>query len=141
MSKRETIAKTVIEVLEGVRYINNVTREPVSIETLSKNKMPHVYVETANEIRDHASFGDKIRRSSDLEILLNIVVMGDDRDSQRNLVIESIEQALDKSTELAALCYDSEVTDVQIREIDDSQPYAQAAIIYKVRYFYDKTKP
>lgn len=141
MSSRERITSKVIELTNTVRYVKSVTREPVDITELSRTSFPHVFVETANETREHVSFGDGTRRSSDLDILLNIVVYGDSRDSQRNLIIEALERKFAEDPTLGDLAYDSFVTDIQIREIGEAEPYGSAAMIFRVRYFYDQTQP
>lgn len=141
MSSRENITKKIVELTETIRYVTNVTRDPVDITELSRESFPHVFIETANEVREHASFGDGTRRVSDLDILLNIVVMGDGRDSQRNLIIEAMERKFAEDPTLGGLAYDSFIDEVNIREINESGPYGQAAVIFRVRYFYNATQP
>ena len=98
-------------------------------------------VESANEVRDVASFGETIRHVADIDFLINCVVMGKDRDSQRNLILQAIEEKLQSDSTLEGLVYDSYVSQIQIREIEEADPYATAAMIYTVRYYYDRAQP
>lgn len=141
MSKRETIAKYIVENIDKVRSVKTVTREPKSLDELSKSAYPHVLVESANEVREVSSYGDNVRVQADIDFLINIVVTGKDRDSQRNLLLDAIEQALQADTTMGGVCYDSQVSEIQIREIEEAAPYATAAMIYTVRYFYTRGTP
>ena len=141
MSSREAITQYIVDKIAEVRYVKSVTREPKSLEELSRNSFPHVLVETANEARDNSSFGLNIRQQSDLDLLINIVVHGDERDSQRNLILEAIERKLHEDSTLGGLAMDSLVTRIQIREIAEADPYATAAMVYTVRYYYNRGNP
>ena len=141
MSKREDIAKRIVAAIDEVRYVKSVTREPKALSEISKQAFPHVLVESANEVRDVASFGETIRHVADIDFLINCVVMGKDRDSQRNLILQAIEEKLQSDSTLEGLVYDSYVTQIQIREIEEAEPYATAAMIYTVRYYFDRGQP
>lgn len=141
MSSREAITQYIVDKIAQVRYVKSVTREPKSLEELSRNSFPHVLVETANEVRDNSSFGQTIRQQADLDLLINIVVHGEDRDSQRNLILEAVERKLHEDSTLGGLAMDSLVTRIQIREIAEADPYATAAMVYTVRYYYNRGNP
>lgn len=141
MSKREDIATQIVKSLKTVRAVKSVTREPKRIDELSRASFPHVLVESANEIRDVSSFGQTVRHQADIDFLINIVVMGKDRDSQRNNILAAIEETLQADATLAGLVHDSYVTQIQIREIEEAEPMATAAMIYTVRYYYDRGQP
>ena len=141
MSKREEIASRIVETLKTVRAVKTVTREPRALTELSKTAFPHVLVESANEARDISSFGETVRHVADIDFLINCVVKGRDRDQQRNNVLEAIETALQADATLEGLVFDSYVTQIQIREIEEADPYATAAMIYTVRYYYDRGQP
>lgn len=141
MSKREAIAARIVESIDEVRYVKTVTREPRALTELSRQAYPHVLVESANEVRDIASFGETVRHVADIDFLINCVVYGENRDQQRNLLLQAIEEKLQSDATLAGLVYDSYVTQIQIREIEEADPYATAAMIYTVRYYYDRAQP
>ena len=75
-SKRELIVQNIVTQIQSIASIKMVTREPKDILELSVASFPPVLVETANETRDNSSFGTEVRKESELEILLNIVVHG-----------------------------------------------------------------
>lgn len=141
MSKREAIASYIIEQLQAIRSVKTVTREPKALEELSKTSFPHVLIESANEVRDVSSYGDGVRVQADIDFLINIVVMGADRDKQRNALLDAVERKLQADPTLGGNCYDSQVTQIQIREIEESSPYGTVAMIYTVRYFYTRGTP
>lgn len=140
-SKRELIVQEIVTQLEAIPSIKMVTREPKSIEELSVRSFPHILVETANEVRENASFGADVRKVSELEILLNIVVHGNNRDEQRNNAIEAIEAQLDLDSTLGGNALDSWLSEVTIRELNEAAPYGQAVVLYTVRYYYTKGTP
>lgn len=141
MSKREDIAKRIVDTVKAVRSVKSVTREPKALSEVSRTGFPHVLIESANETRDVASFGETIRHVADIDFLINIVVQGKDRDSQRNKLLEAIEIALQTDATLQGLVYDSYVTQISIREIEEADPYATVAMVYTVRYFFDRAQP
>ena len=138
MSKRESIVAHVVSELNSLGAVKTITREPKAIEELSPNSFPHVLVETTNETREHASFSDEQKRVADLDITINILVHGNNRDQKRNTVIEAIEEQLELDPSLGGVCFDSYVTDVVIREIAETAPYGQAAMVIRARYYYTR---
>lgn len=141
MSKRESIVAYVVDQIDSLVAVRTVTREPKSLDELSTEAFPHVLVETANETREDASFGGTIRRVGRIEILLNMVVRGANRDQQRNTLLDAIETKLAADPTLNGLAYNSGITDIQIREIAESAPYGQMAAIFSVEYYYDAGNP
>lgn len=141
MSKREDIAEYITDRIREVRYVNSVTRQPRTFDEIARSDFPHVLVETADESRSNSSFGNTIRQESELDILLNIVVSGADIDSQRNLISEAIEKKLHQDATLGGLAMDSYVTQVAVNNTVDQEPYGTIAVVYTVKYYYDRTKP
>ena len=95
MSNRENIVAEIVTQIGNATGVQTVTREPKALEELATSSFPHVLVETANETRTHASIGGTSRRVSDLDVLLNIVVYGNNRDQSRNTIIDAIETQLE----------------------------------------------
>jgi hypothetical protein len=141
MSNRENIMVHIVTELTADAAIKTVTREPKEITELSPQSFPHVLIEAANETREHASFGNTVRRESTMDVVLNGIVHGSDRDSKRNTLIAAIESKLDEDVTLGGYAYDSEITEIQIREIAETAPYGQFAMVLQVKYFYDKGTP
>jgi len=140
-SKRELIVQNIVTQIQSIASIKMVTREPKDILELSVASFPHVLVETANETRDNSSFGTEVRKESELEILLNIVVHGNNRDQQRNNAIEAIEQKLDIDVTRGGHAFDSQLSEVTIRELNEAAPYGQAVMLLTIKYFYTKGTP
>ena len=140
-SKRELIVQNIVTQIQSIASIKLVSREPKDILELSVASFPHVLVETANETRDNSSFGTEVRKESQLEILLNVVVHGNNRDQQRNNAIEAIEQKLDIDVTRGGHAFDSELSEVTIRELNEAAPYGQAVMLFTIKYFYTKGTP
>jgi hypothetical protein len=138
MSKREDIAAHIVTQLGTVGSIKTVTREPKDLGQLAATSFPHVLVESANEVREDASFSGEVRREATLDFLLNIVVYGNDRDTNRNAIIEAVEEKLALDPSMGGNAFNSGVSEVIIREIAETAPYGQAAIVYTVKYYYDR---
>jgi len=138
MSRREDIAAYIVTQLGTVSQIKTVTREPTDLTQLAATSFPHVLVETANEIREDASFSGDVRREATLDFLLNVVVYGNNRDTSRNTIIELIEEKLAQDPDIVGLCFNSGVSEVIIREIAETAPFGQAAIVYTVKYYYER---
>ena len=141
MSRREDIAKHLIEQLKQVRYIKNISRNPINATQLAKDQFPFVVIETANEVRENSSFSNEVRQVADVDYVINVFVSGDEGDSRRNDVIEQIEKKLQTDSTLNGLAYDSMVSEIQVREIANNDPYAQAVIVYTVKYHYKRGTP
>lgn len=139
MSKRETIAKYIIDEVREIRYVKSITREPKSEDELSKASLPHCLVETADESRGDMDMDGT--RSATIDFLINVVVGGKDRDSQRNLIFEAIERKLTADRTLNGNCYDCSVVDILTREIDTAKPYASGALVFRVVYHYESGTP
>lgn len=138
MSIREDIANHIVTQLATVSGIKTVTREPKAISQLAVTSFPHVLVETANETRETITIGDTPSREGVIDFLINVVVHGDNRDSDRNTVMELIEEKLDTDTTMGGNASDSGTSEIIIREIAETAPYGQAAIVYTVKYYYSR---
>ena len=136
MSKREDIASHIVTQIGTITQVKTVTREPKDLAQLAVTSFPHVLVETANETRETISIGDSPRREGTIDFLINVVVHGDNRDTDRNDIMERIEEKLDLDTTMGGRAADSGVTEIIIREIGETAPFGQSAIVYTVKYFY-----
>jgi|SaaInlStandDraft_5_1057022.scaffolds.fasta_scaffold12762_2 hypothetical protein len=92
MSVRESIAANIVSVLDGVSSIELVTREPFDIEELSQAQYPAVWIETASEEREDAAIN---QRSGAITYLITGFVTGSTIDTNRNQLIEDIEEELE----------------------------------------------
>ena len=125
MSIRENITAHIVTQIDGITEVKTVTREPKALTELAATSYPHVLVETANERRENSSYGNEIRRKATMDIILNVVVYSNNRDQSRNSI-------------LGGNAIDSGTSEIVIREIGETAPYGQAAIIYTVEYYYTR---
>jgi len=138
MSKREDIAAHIVTQIGAISQVGSVTREPTDLTQLAVTAFPHVLVETANEIREDVSFSDAVRREGTIDFLINIVVHGNNRDTARNSIIELIEERLSTDVTMGGNASNSGTSEVIIREIAETAPFGQAAIVWTVKYYYTR---
>jgi endonuclease III len=136
MSIRENIASHIVTQIGNISEVKTVTREPTDISQLAVTSFPHVLVESANETRETISIGDTPRRESTLDFLINVVVHGNNRDTSRNSIMEKIEEKLALDRTLSSNASDSFVSEIIIREIAETKPFGQGAIVYTAKYYY-----
>mgnify|MGYP003646367475 CR=1 FL=1 len=135
-SIRENIASHIVTQINAITGVKTVTREPTDIAQLAVTSFPHVLVESANENRENSSIGTAPRQESTIDFLINVVVHGNNRDSDRNSIIEQIEEKLALDTSLGGNASDSYTSEVIIREIGETKPYGQGALVYTAKYYH-----
>jgi len=138
MSIREDITAHIVSQINAITEVKTVTREPKVLTELAVTSYPHVLVESANERREDSSYGNEIRRKATMDIILNIVVYSNNRDQSRNTIMEKVEEKLALDVTLGNKAINSGVAEIVIREIGETAPYGQAAIIYTVEYYYTR---
>jgi hypothetical protein len=137
-SIRENIASHIVTQIDAISEVKTVTREPTDIAQLAVTSFPHVLVESANETRERLSIGTTPREESSIDFLINVVVHSNNRDSDRNSIIEKIEEKLALDTSLGGNASDSFTSEIIIREIAETKPYGQAALVYTAKYYYSR---
>ena len=137
-SIRENIASHIVTQINAITGVKTVTREPTDIAQLAVTSFPHVLVESANETRENSSIGTAPRQESTIDLLINVVVHGNNRDSDRNSIIEQIEEKLALDTSLGGNASDSFTSEVIIREIGETKPYGQGALVYTAKYYHNR---
>tara|TARA_R100000426_G_scaffold87119_1_gene70437 strand:+ start:43 stop:468 length:426 start_codon:yes stop_codon:yes gene_type:complete len=138
MSKRENITAHIVSQISAISDVKSVTREPKVITELAATSFPHVMIETANEEREDFSFGNEIRRKATMDVLINVIVYSNNRDQSRNEILEKIEEKLALDTTLGGNALNSKTSEIIVREVGETAPYGQAAIVYTVEYYYTK---
>jgi len=138
MSIREDITAHIVSQIGAITEVKTVTREPKVLTELATTSYPHVLVESANERREDSSFGNEVRRKATMDIILNVVVYSNNRDQSRNDIMEKIEEKLALDPTLGGTAINSGTSEIVIREIGETAPYGQAAIIYTVEYYYTR---
>lgn len=138
MSKREEIAKNIVMTLAGMSNprLGRVTREPIIVAELSRQALPAVYVESADETREQLTMGSG--RLGTINYNLDILVSSDSRDEDRNRLVEGIEEALEVDVRRGGNALDGEVTVVEVIDPGEAVPYATMRVVYQVRYRYER---
>jgi hypothetical protein len=138
MSKREDIAEDIVRTLKQITSprLGMVTREPIVISEISRQAIPAVYVESADEEREQLTTGSA--RLGRISYNLDILVSSDMRDTDRNRLVEAIEEELEKDVRRNNLALDGEVTIVEVIDPGEAVPYATMRIVYLVTYRYER---
>ena len=139
---REKIVSEFVKQLKEMKTVKLgvVQRDPIIVSELPKTGFPAVYVETVEEdIIDLTTTGSNSKRTREsvMQIGCVIVVMGKERDKQRNLVVENIEKhiALDRS--LNSNAKDCILSRIELVELGEEEPYASCRAIFQVKYCYE----
>jgi len=135
MSKRENIVKRFYEVAKSQRSVkfNTLARDPIVSEELPRTGFPAAYIESSNEERINIT---KTLRECNLDIAVVITVNGNDRDTQRNVAIEAIEESIYNDTALHELVNSIELTNIEIVAVGEASPFATVKVTFGVTYCY-----
>ena len=141
MARREDILVEIVGRLKAQRSVKLgvVQRDPIVIEELAATAFPAVYIETTDEdIEDITmSMGSAgLMRKGTMEISIVLVVGGRERDTQRNIAVEAIENTLMADRSLDSTVEDIRLTRVETITTGESAPFASCGIIFTVEYCY-----
>ena len=136
MSKRENILGEVAKRLKAQRTVKlgRVERDPIDPNELPKTAFPAVYIETADEDIDAIAV-DKLRKST-MDISVVLIVGGKQRDKQKNIAVDAIEDTLMEDTTLDGNAKHIGLTRVQTVTVGESAPFATCRMIFTVEFFY-----
>ena len=138
MSKRESIAASVVTALNGVSQIKFVTREPFDFTKLSNAQFPAVIVQTGQETRDDITIGgSNITREGSIDYQIIGYVKDTAIDTARNTLVEYIEEALDTDRTRGGYALDTQVVSV---ETDEGSISPIGGVIVTVRVLYNFTR-
>ena len=113
-----------------------VTREPIIIEEISRQAIPAVFVESADEEREQLTAGTA--RLGRISYNLDILVKSDMRDTDRNRLVEAIEEKLEEDVRRDSKALDGEVVVVEVIDPGEAVPYATMRMVYLVTYRYER---
>ncbi|MAO23327.1 MAG: hypothetical protein CMJ25_21450 [Phycisphaerae bacterium] len=138
MSKREDIANDIVKALKAIASprLGLVTREPIIIDEISRQAIPAVFVESADEEREQLTAGSA--RLGRISYNLDIIVKTDMRDTERNALVESIEEKLEQDVKRDNNALDGEVVVVEVIDPGEATPYATMRVVYLVTYRYER---
>jgi len=141
MSKRESIADNIITVLTAVSSpitIKKITREPFSVDELSEQQYPAVFVQSGNEIRsDETMTSTSVTRQASADFVIVGFVKGTDAniDTKRNELIEVIESNLESDRTRNGYAKRTEIVEVSTDE-GTLYPIGGIRIVVRVIYQY-----
>tara|TARA_R110000744_G_scaffold244960_5_gene361734 strand:- start:2640 stop:3065 length:426 start_codon:yes stop_codon:yes gene_type:complete len=138
MSKREDIANDIVVALKAITSprLGLVTREPIIIEEISRQSIPAVFVESADEEREQLTAGSA--RIGRISYNLDILISSGLRDTDRNVIVEAIEEGLEVDVRRSGNALDGEVVLVEVIDPGEAVPYATMRIVYLVTYRYER---
>lgn len=138
MSKRESIAANLVTTIDGISSIALVTREPFDFTKLSNAQFPAVIVQTSEENREDVTIGGStIKRIGTIDYKLIGYVKGVTIDTDRNALIESLEEALDADRTRGGYALDTQVITV---ETDEGAIAPIGGVLLTVRVSYNFTR-
>ena len=142
-SVRENIARDIVAVLEAATdpvQIRSVTRQPSDTVDLSDKQYPAVFVRTGQEDRTDESMNSSTSRFGRIDYTITGFIRAEgelNMDTERNRLIETIEEALEQDRKRNNLCMNSRITNVTTDE-GDQFPIARIDINYQVLYKYTR---
>jgi hypothetical protein len=138
MSKRESIAANLVTTIDGISAVQLVTREPFDFTKLSNAQFPAVIVQTSEENREDVTIGGStIKRIGTIDYKLIGYVKGVTIDTDRNALIESLEEALDADRTRGGYALDTQVITV---ETDEGAIAPVGGVLLTVRVSYNFTR-
>jgi hypothetical protein len=142
-SVRENIAKDIVAVLEAATdpvAIRFVSRQPIDTVDLSDKQYPAVFVRTGQEERTDESMASSTSRFGRIDYTITGFIKAEgelNMDTERNRLIETIEEALEVDRKRNNLCLNSSITNVTTDQ-GDQFPVARIDINYQVLYKYTR---
>jgi hypothetical protein len=147
MSKREAIVNDIMEKIKAIRTVKlgRVAREPMfrdqtEFYNLARTAFPHVVVTAGNESREDLTMGygrRQAKREGNLTVEINVFVRASDKsiDETCNILIEALEEQLDKDRERSGNAHNTQITQIIMGEPME-HPYAQFTMTAEVIYTY-----
>lgn len=141
MARREDILVKVVELLKAQRSVRlgKVQRDPIVVEELAATAFPAVYVESTDEeiVDITMTMGATgLERMGELEIAVVLVVGGRERDTQRNIAVEAIENTLMADRTLTNTVQDIRLSRVETVTTGESAPFASCRMVFTIEYCY-----
>ena len=141
MSKRENIANNIITVLDAVTSpieLKKITREPFSVDELSEQQYPAIFVQSGNELRsDETMTSTTVTRQASADfVIVGFVKGGTNIDTKRNELISTIETALESDRSRGGYAKRTEIVEVST---DEGTLFLVLCIRVVVRVMYQYT--
>ena len=145
MARREDIMKEVVSLLKAQRSVRlgKVERDPIDPDQLAKTAFPALYLETSDEVVEDITMtmgSTGLERMGSMEIDLVLLIGGRERDTQRNIAVEAIENTLMADRHLSVnnvpLVEDIRLSRVETVTTGESAPFASCRMVFTVEYCY-----
>tara|TARA_R100000963_G_scaffold34944_1_gene30330 strand:- start:2121 stop:2561 length:441 start_codon:yes stop_codon:yes gene_type:complete len=141
MARREDILVEVVKLLKAQRSVRLgvVERDPIDPNQLAKTAFPAVYIETTDEeITDITmTMGSTgLGRMGELEVGVILIIGGRERDTQRNIAVEAIENTLMEDRTLTNTVEDIRLSRVETVTTSESAPFASCRMVFTIEYCY-----
>jgi len=114
--------------------LKKVLRDPIIPEELAKTAFPAVYIETTDEEIEDISLGSL--RQGLMAVNIVCFVGGNNRDTQRNSVVQGIETALLADRSVNNTATHIALTGVESLQVGESAPYASVRMVFTVKHHY-----
>lgn len=136
---REDVVNEFVKQLKNMKTtkLGVVQRDPIIISELPKTGFPAVYVETVDEDRENLTMGATRLMRSIMQINCVVVVAGKERDKQRNIVVDHIEEHIAQDKTLGGHAKDCNLTRIELVELGETEPYASCRAIFTVEYCFN----
>jgi hypothetical protein len=120
--------------------LGRVERDPIIPDELPKTAFPACYIETTDEDIEDITLGTTKQLREGM-MLVNVVVLigGKQRDKQRNLVVEAIENKLLTDRTVNSTATHIALTGVESMQVGESAPYASVRMVFTVKHHYTIT--
>ncbi len=140
MSIREDIAKDIVTTLESIADLQPVlvTREPFDVEKLAITQFPAILITSVNEDRTTETMSAGIRQGT-IAYTVRGFVRGNELDTKRNDIIETIEEALDADRNRGKTnkqVLDTQVVSIEV--VDRLPPLGEVVLTVNVRYIFTR---
>tara|TARA_R110001606_G_scaffold120134_1_gene251667 strand:- start:2404 stop:2844 length:441 start_codon:yes stop_codon:yes gene_type:complete len=141
MARREDIMVSIMTLLKAQRSVKLgvVQRDPIDPDQLAKTAFPAVYLETSDENIEDISMtmgSVGLMREGIMEVDLVLMIGGRERDTQRNIAVEAIENTLMADRSLDGTVEDIRLSRVETVQVGQSAPFASCRMVFTVEYCY-----
>ena len=135
---RETIVAEIASQLKAMNTVKlgRVERDPIVPNELPKTAFPACYIETTDEDIEDITLGTKQLRSGIMLVNVVVLIGGKQRDKQRNLVVEAIENKLLADRTVNSTATHIALTGVESTAVGESAPYASVRMVFTVTHHY-----
>jgi hypothetical protein len=146
MARREDIVKEIVKLLKAQRSVRfgKVERDPIDPNELAKTAFPAVFIETSDEDIEDITMTmgstEGLMRMGTMDVAVVLLIGGRNRDTQRNIAVEAVENTLMADRTLTVNSTPT-VEDIRLSRVEtvttgESAPFASCRMVFTVEYCY-----